>query len=791
PGLGPGAFGLARLSGLLLVSYLAWLAASLKMAPFGQTSLGAFLAMLLASTALLVTRRRLAFRSHLKRSWRFIAAAEAVFTVVFAIGVVLRMANPDLWHPSYGGEKPMDFAFLNAVVKSDYFPPYDPWFAGGSINYYYFGFVLVAALVKLTGIVPSVAYNLAIALWLAMTAQVAFTLAYCLYARGRWRQARVSRQALLAGVLAALFVCLIGNLDGALQLRDALWKSASFKLESAVPLLGGLVRAVAGVPAALRNGNLAEFDFWRSTRVIGPEDPGPITEFPFFTVLYGDLHAHLLALPLTILAVCLALELLRARALPRLAATPRLLAQVPLRWEAARVVLVSLFLATVVGALRATNTWDFPTYLLIGGVALGIAQRPLRLAGLLPRLLLAGGLAVFVFGASSVLFGLYLDRYQLGYTGVEPVKAHTNMVQFLTINGFWLFILASWVAVELTRRASDRFGVRLPTRAGYFGGLAMPAPVEWSLESRWGGPALGVALVALVLAAAGYATLALLLVLGAALLGLALLRWQSGESLFTIGLAGLALAVMAVPEVVNLQGDIGRMNTVFKFYYQAWTLLAVTSACLVVRLTLGPLARWMGSPGWRRAWLAGLALLSAAVLVYPLRAPAVKLPLRFTPLAPTLDGMAFMERATYRDKDKDLSLDADYRAIRWLQDTVVGTPVILEAQTGLYKWGSRVSVYTGLPTVLGWDWHEKQQRVTMGERVDERLRDVKTIYESPRMDQALPLLKKYDVSYIYVGPLERAYYAAAGLKKLEEAPLDVVKPVYQANQVTIYQVVAQ
>jgi uncharacterized membrane protein len=165
--------------------------------------------------------------------------------------------------------------------------------------------------------------------------------------------------------------------------------------------------------------------------------------------------------------------------------------------------------------------------------------------------------------------------------------------------------------------------------------------------------------------------------------------------------------------------------------------------------------------------------------------------MRFTPLAPTLDGMAYMEHATYRDKDRDLSLNADYQAIRWLQDNIVGTPVILEAQTGLYKWGSRVSIYTGLPTVLGWDWHEKQQRVTMGDRVDERLRDVKTIYESPRMDQVLPLLKKYDVSYIYVGPLERAYYPAAGLKKLEETPLDILKPVYEANQVTIYQVVAR
>jgi YYY domain-containing protein len=253
------------------------------------------------------------------------------------------------------------------------------------------------------------------------------------------------------------------------------------------------------------------------------------------------------------------------------------------------------------------------------------------------------------------------------------------------------------------------------------------------------------------------------------------------------GLALLAVGALTVPDLVAVKGDVGRMNTVFKFYLQAWILLAIVTAVWLTQLAAHSRPWWRGLASWRTAWLAAVVLLAVGCLIYPVRGAPAKLGARLATVPATLDGMAFMQKASYRDRDRDVQMAEDYAALRWLQDHVQGSPVILEAETGLYKWGSRVSIYSGLPTVIGWDWHQKQQRVSTAAAVDERIRDVKTIWESSRLDQAWPLLRKYGVSYVYVGGLERIYYPEGGLHKFENAP-EQFSVVYRSSGVTIYKV---
>jgi hypothetical protein len=161
PFLADRGFGASKILGLAFVGYVSWLVASLKLAPFERPLLlMAWLALLALSFAA-TWRQRPALREWLVRERRLILVTEAIFVAGFALFTWVRAANPDLWHPVFGGEKPMNFAYLNAIVKSDYFPPYDPWFAGGIINYYYFGLVLAAVPIKLTAILPEIAFNLA------------------------------------------------------------------------------------------------------------------------------------------------------------------------------------------------------------------------------------------------------------------------------------------------------------------------------------------------------------------------------------------------------------------------------------------------------------------------------------------------------------------------------------------------------------------------------------------------------------------------------------------------------
>ena len=186
----------------------------------------------------------------------------------------------------------------------------------------------------------------------------------------------------------------------------------------------------------------------------------------------------------------------------------------------------------------------------------------------------------------------------------------------------------------------------------------------------------------------------------------------------------------------------------------------------------------------------GFLLVSGAAL-FTLTATMAKISDRMAEQAPhTLDGMAFMPYAVYTDEWGPMALEQDYQAIRWLQENVKGSPVIVEANLrNLYRWGSRMTIYTGLPGVVGWEWHQQQQRaVVPGIWVSNRIAEVDAFYLTTDLQEAASFLRKYQVRYIILGQQERGHYAGPGLEKFSDLNGLLWQEVFRYQDTVIYAV---
>lgn len=781
-------YAFAKTVGLLLLGYLVWLSACLHLLPYTRgTTLGIFSLVGLAGLGVgWATRRDLL--DFLRQRWLLVLGTEMLFTAAFLFFVLIRAADPDLWHIWRGGEKPMELAFLDGILRSRYFPPLDPWFAGGYINYYYYGQFLISLLIRLTAITPTTAFNLAIPTLFALLLTGGFSLVSHL--TRRW----------WAGLLGGFFVAMLGNLDGLHQ------------------VLANLHR----VPPQ-------PFDYWASSRVI----PFTINEFPYWSFLYADLHAHVIDLPIEVLVLGMAAAILSEHRTettqPRLPTIGRV-----------------LLLGLALGAMACINTWDVPTYAMVILLALLLREYSVQRRGWLLPYAAVKRLVVQMAGIAASAYLFYLPFYlhfQSFVSGTGTVKQADKLGDYVTLFGIWLFIAVSFFFVELYQWAARRLSARLTPGSSVLRSHSAYSGLFWVLFLAYG----------VVIGFLSFSLGKLLPVLYALLiLGLVLFvvqgRGQRACKQFTYLLLLSALGVSILVETIYIRdfldnSDWERMNTVFKFFEQVWVFYALGSA-----LALFELVRWLwlarqraqllvslkpaqmlsgdereeeigqealagvpGRPGWGRrlflvlgwgyfpaavrwAWSAGLVFLVLACSIFLVEGTQARIadhaiwaevqkPVNPPDYLPTLDGMAYMW-AWY---------PGDYAAIQWLNETVPGSPVILEASCGPYQWYGRVSIYTGLPSVLGWDSHEGQQRY--GSDVAARVSDVQTIYATPDAGQALALLHKYHVRYIYLGQLERM--ACGGTQPLPPESLakfqamvgTSLRVVYQNPDVTIYEVI--
>ena len=732
------AFG--KVLSILIVSYLIWLTASLHILPNARWAIILVIVVLAVGSIFLFIRRRRQIASFISENRKVIIATEAIFLIAFVLWVVVRAYNPEiLWT-----EKPMDFAFINGILRSEYFPPLDPWLSGHHLNNYYFGHMIMATLTNLTSIPSAITFNLSVALIFALASIGAFSIVYNLVRlmKGGFKAA------LGFGLVAAGFVVVLGNLEVVLELLYAHGLGG----EGFWTWIG-----IEGMSSPYHSAHWYPTDFWwwwRATRMTQTIVGGvvldyTIAEFPIFTFVLGDLHAHLMSLPFVLLCLGLSLNILATKV------------SLGLAWLR-RNILPFVIMIVCLGALGPIHTWDLPIYVFVFIGAIFIQTRLTRRDGgwwkgwgALSIITLVG---VFLF---YLPFYLSIDS---PVSGVSPWRGpDTRLFHYLVFWGLFLFIGVSFVVAQIRSGLRSISWLRVCLIS-----LAVLSPwVIWAIAvlatgggvSVWG--KLGhLAPLLIVLA----------LIMLIAIRKIATADTHERSAIFALLLFFTAMLLTVGCELFYVEDVFGdRMNTVFRFYYQSWVLFAIASAFALYYLYRHWKVSSFAARLARFSWWGFLVILVMCSLIYPIAATWSKTNAFST--SPTIDGLAWLQGGHPEELE----------AINWLNANVDGAPVIVESPGNCYTDHSRVSASTGLPTILGWEHHEWVWRGSNRHFVGRR-EDIDQIYRSEDLEEVKALLEKYDVTYVYIGRLEIDMYGA----KVEYKFRDFMDVAFENEGVIIY-----
>jgi len=506
--------------------------------------------------------------------------SEIVFATVFAFFSLLRFIDPSI----FDSEKFMDLAIINSILKSPSLPPNDPFLANAKLDcYYYFGHALGASIVLLSLSTPEIGYNIVVASLPAYTASLIY---------GIFRENR------RFAVIAVVLTIFSGNLYAFIDLISR-------------PL------------------TLDYLYYWNSTRVI----EGAITEFPYFSFIHADLHAHVFAIPMKVFLIALLLEK------------------------------IYFLLPIALFAIFATNPWDFPFSFLLT-VLFSVFHREKD--------------PIIYSIISLIPIAFYYGSMNLPKVNIFLSTEKTDPIQFL----YYSATILALAFIALGKKAIYLVPISIPF---YIISPILPLLI----------PPLAASLIT---------------------------RDKSAALIFTGTLAFL------IPDFLTIDS---RMNTIFKFYLIAWIFISIGALIKLKDIQNGK----------KKILIATLLFVS---LSYPLAAT----PIRYHSATFSFDGMKFTE--TF----------GEYGALEWLKKRE-GVVIEEGCTHGIlcgYSYGGRVAVFTGNPAVIAWTNHEFQWRRDY-EIISERAKDVRNFFSFSNCEEMRRIVKKYNVSYIFIGHEERKFFS--------------------------------
>lgn len=672
--------------------------------PNRQTVLAVFF-LLLGAAIYSLKRGGYFFRFRFQTERKNLESMELFWIISFAICLLLRALSPEI----FWGEKPMDSTFLHYLNRLDSFPPDDPWAQGHKLKYYYLGTYILAVIHKLTGIAPGIGFNLGMATIGATLVTALYSLFYGITKKN------------MASMFYAIAVTICANAELLLltikKIRLGEYRGINFDL------------------------------FWASTRLFNP--PG-FTEYPQWSILFSDLHAHVIALPMTVVVIALASKLLTYDYESKFEKYAH-----------------RMTLGVALGMLVGINSWDGITYsLLLAFVCIFQIYVALRnnlsfeeIIDLIHGWVMIGFCA---FLASFPILHSLLGNTRVG-TGFVTKEEFTTLWQHLRMFGIWLIPLLSIYVISLKGKLNLKitigavivFLVGISITAYSFANLLRMMPA-WQISKThtiaeafevtdisW-----GIIIFYSLTAAISYASI------------------FSLKSIFPGVLSLFASLALIYTELFFLES---RMNTLFKFLQPIWIILGISTFLAYENLprSTSKISRY--SLQAVLTVFMGIGLIGSAINFYIMTTfNRINMP------RPTLDGQYYLSKFSPEDN----------AVIGWLNHNVTGTPTIVEAWGPSYREFGRITMQTGLPVILGWDYHVMQRGVDHIQ-IEERKNAVKNIYNSVDINQIKQSLKDFQVKYIIVGKTERDNYNADGLAKFDTMP-EMFPVAFKAGNSVIY-----
>ena len=585
------------------------------------------------------------------------------------------------FHPAaHGTEKFMDYGFMEAMMRSKTLPATDLWYSQGKINYYYGGQYFAVFLTKLSGTQVELTYNL----MRTFVAGFAFVLPFSLVRQmttdlqGRKVTGWKKQLPTLAGFLAGLAVSIAGNMHYVVYAQI-------------LPFI-----------QKLQGKEADSYWFPDAPRYIGynPDVPDKtIHEFPCYSFVLGDLHAHVV----NIMFVLLLLGLLYAWTKKVRNTTPSV-EKLGRRkfWMKQLLMPQILAAAMLLGMFHWTNYWDFVIYYVVTGGTV-LFMNIICLKGDIRRILAVTiAQAIEIFAIATVIILPFTLQFTTMVQGVRLAQNHSLPHQLLILWGLPTILTLVFVISLIIEKLK-----KLEHKSLY-----------------------------------------------------RLMKAVRTPDLFAVIMGLCAIGLVVIPELVYVR-DIyengnARANTMFKLTYQAYIMFGMTMAYVIFRLLFINCKKILKAVG-----VIGLVLLLWTCGYF----------------GRSVDSWfgQVLDPSQYKGLNATAFLETDFvedaGAIRWLKENIQDSPVVLEANGDSYSNYERVSAMTGLPTVMGWYVHEWLWRNDVAD-LNEKSAEIESIYTSTDTQRVQELIKKYDISYIFVGSCEREKYGEnlnnAGLESLGE-----------------------